>query len=183
MEVGILCPGPSLNRWLAAPVIHDLMIAVNGAATAVECDWWVGVDANPYRWWTPKGNPKRLTSWTAHRMLEQEGKLGNASWTLCENLPTDCKRDPPWTNYSMTAAMVLADHLGADRIVIHGCDWKGAEYFDGPGPGLPADFSDYRWKNEQWIYGHVEGWLRNHGVEVERVTREEATQPRSDGAT
>lgn len=171
MDVAILCPGPSLRGYLAAPVKHDLTIGVNGAVLGAECDWWLGVDANPFRWWTPLGKPKRCTSWTAHQSLTEERLLGDAEWLLCENIPTDCKREPPWTNYSLTAAMVLADHLGADRIFIYGCDWKGSEYFFGEGP-FPADIGVDRWGNEQWIFGHVEGWLRSHGVEVVRVQPE-----------
>ena len=73
----------------------------------------------------------------------------------------------------MTAAMVLAEHLGAFRITLYGCDWVGDRDSSG------ALQSSYRWQNEKHAFSRVSGWLGDRGI---HVGRHKGTTKADDGA-
>jgi hypothetical protein len=117
MKIAILCPGPSLREYLAAPVRHDVTIAVNQAVRAGLCDWWVFGDPEAY--WksqTARHGAKCFTSrqsrdrvshsgpW-ANQSLPVEGVLNAAAF---EEIGTPVPWETNWHRHSMTAAMVLA---------------------------------------------------------------------------
>lgn len=174
-DVAILCPGPSLASFLAAPTQHELFIGVNRAASAWPCQWWAFNDAEVFGWFRPTGRPKIFTSNESFKRIEDKRRADHFRWTFYPAINTTCPSDPGWTNFSMTVAMVLAEYLGARAITIYGCDWEGADDWDGP-----ADYrhyrQEYRWKNEIHKVGHVIRWLESRGVSVERVV----PQPKTD---
>lgn len=168
-SVAILCGGPSLNAFLGSPADHTLYIGVNLVVTAWKCDWWAFSDAAAFSMCKPLGCPRIFTSETTYGRLPPQ-----RSDYVClthEDVNTDCPRDKNWRNYSMLTAMILAAHLIeqqklAATISIYGCDWTEGPYWDGT--RLRDHSAQYRFKNEQHWYGHVEGWLATRGIPTTR---------------
>ena len=160
MDVGILCPGPSLSGFLKTPVGHDLIIGVNRAATAYRCDWWVFGDPEAYREFTPIGSPR---IGTLARSFEA---IGPIEATVIDRLAIECPGEIRWQQFSLTAAMVLAQHLGAARIVVYGADWRGT--LDWDGTAAPVRHKD-RWASEAHRYEQVKTWLTRCNIRVVRV--------------
>lgn len=167
-SVAILCTGPSLATFLASPEAHDVYIGVNRAVEGYRCDWWVFNDSATLGYFEPIGRPRVFTSAACAGRITMRAKFDEFEHTFFHEIGTSCRTDPGWDKFSMTCAMVLAEHLGASLITIYGCDWEGSDDWCGPLLGAKSARSQYRWKNEQHKYGHVEGWLRSLGVDVVR---------------
>ncbi len=168
-SVAILCTGPSLREFLTEPETHDVFIGVNRAVAAYPCDWWVFNDSATLGLIDPIGLPRTFTSKACETRIEDREKYGRFDHTYFHDINTTCRSDPGWDRFSMTCAMVLAEHLRASKITIYGCDWKGSDDWCGAMLGAKSGRSEYRWKNEMHKYGHVEGWLRSLGVKVVRM--------------
>ena len=173
-SIAILCPGPSLSGFIAAPVTHDVYIGVNLAAQGFPCVWWVFNDWQAFAEMPPLGRPRLFTSNAVASRLQLDNPPVTTEWDWLtfEESETSCPSDPGWRYFSMTCAMVLAEHLGAGAVTIYGCDWRGPVYFDGSTPRR-GTFHDYRWGNEEHKYGHVAAWLGRCGVGVTRVRANE----------
>jgi len=178
MRLAILCPGPSLARGeSAAWKDYDLTLAVNRAAAAHPCDWWVFGDPEGFHQTIPQGHPNLCTprrSWAKTCNPGIEGYW----WVLAfEEIDTDVRLEFNWRNHSLTAAMVLAEWLTrrkarlaiheTDEIDIFGCDWKvGADYYDG---GVdPIAHHAHRFEGERHAYGRVAQWIAGKGIELRR---------------
>lgn len=140
----ILCPGPSLAthlpalRWMRAHT-RQLVIAVNRAADALDHDWLAAGDrrafgrdeagnlvitqiasvgvityASECRWIRDCGDPDIMRF--AHLDLRQ--------WE-------DLHPRPPELQWSLQAALILAQQLGARTIHLYGCDQTGTANWDG----------------------------------------------------
>lgn len=168
LDVGILCSGPSFKRFLETPVKHDGFIGVNQAAEAWACDWWSWGDAAAFDRFEPIGRPAIFTGRGSLQYVRRRERIAEHEWRYYEDCATPCPSDLDWRGYSMTAAMVLAETLGARRIVLYGADWCGTGYFSGSGLN-PEVNSAYRWGNEKHHYSRLKGWLASRGVVVERV--------------
>lgn len=167
-SVAILCSGPSLRDFIASPEPHDVFVGVNRAVEAHACDWWAFNDSATLGYFEPIGLPRIFTSKACELRIEDKERYGRFDHTYFHEIGTTCRSDPGWDRFSMTCAMVLAEHLGASQITIYGCDWKGSDDWCGPQQGTKQGRGDYRWQNEIHKFGHVEGWLRSLGVEVVR---------------
>jgi len=199
---GIICSGPSVRAYLEKPPAYDWVLAVNRMVQFVRCDYFVFNDHEAFGWWPTEQKPRPVcfTSNQAFKLIcnrdEGRRRADEHKWLFYPQIETQCPSDTHWTSFSMTIAMVLAEHLGAERIVIHGCDWEGSDDFDGRSPPrMPRDA--YRWNNEIHKYGLVKAWLTGRGIEVIRYgydegsdevmaatkRSQEATKRRSDEAT
>jgi len=179
MQIAILCPGPSLARHEAdAWKAYDLTIAVNRAASAHPCDWWVFGDAEGFRQTMPKGHPKVFTTKQSWAEVNRGG-LGGGWWArFFEEMHTDIVLETNWRRHSMTAAMVLGYHLfglnprnhddSGGAIDIFGCDWAvEADYFDG-GKDTIGHHSN-RFDRERHAYGRIVDRIASKGIEVRRA--------------
>jgi hypothetical protein len=167
-DIAILCPGPSLAGFLAAPVQHQLYIGVNRAVIAYPCDYWAFNDAEPFSWFEPQGRPVCFTSEAAFARIPVSPRLAEFEWLYYRDINTTCPSDPGWVNFTMTTALVLAEHLGAARVMMYGADQTGTDDWDGPPQRGRDARHEYRWQNERHKTGHVLEWMARRGVRVSR---------------
>lgn len=172
MRAVILCPGPSLARYLAAPVGADLTIGVNRAAEAVACDWLAAIDCGVVAQMPIKGRPALFTSAkTWSRALADGAAPSRFEEILLHEeiqFTTSCPASPGWKTFSITTALVLAEFLQATEIELFGADWLGVADWDGSVPPEAAHTrSDARWGAEKHKFGHVLRWLeKDCGIQV-----------------
>lgn len=171
-SVAILCPGPSLSRFLDNRPRHDTFIAVNRAASAFCVDWWAVQDEDIWRSVRPIGKPIIFSSDSLRDTFGNREPGNGFEWTTFSEVGscTKCRSKPPWWSYTLTAALVLADHISADEITIYGADMEGLEDWDGHVPASArSGRSEHRWERERYIFGHVIGWLQSErGINVTR---------------
>jgi hypothetical protein len=181
VECTILCTGPSLAHYLEAPVEQpNCSIGVNQAVEARACDWWCFSDPEAFDWFNPLGHPRIFTSRACLDIITRRADIPRFDWTFHADIGTEAHSDWAWPNYSLTCALVLAEHLGARTVEIYGCDWSGDRYFDGQ-PARRTHDMRYRWKNEQHKYGMVTDWMARKGIEVKR--RNVETEKRRNAET
>lgn len=124
--VAIVCPGPSLPaEWAARTHTPELVVAVNGAADLIQCDWWITGDCEAFGLW-PSVRP-RLGLWhqTAKRHLPEWSKP-----LLCRHWDElRCPRHPkPW-HYSIQAAVAVASLCSCgEEVELYGATWDGNGY-------------------------------------------------------
>jgi hypothetical protein len=162
MLAAILCPGPSLTRTFDTD-FGGLRIGVNRAVTAFACDWMAAIDWPLCRDWYPRalGKPALFSrAETADSFPESRTKS-------LESLFIFCPIALGWTNYSATAAIVLAAALGATQIDVYGADWTDEKDFDGVSID-GTDRTESRWAKERYIWRSVEAWLLVRGITVAR---------------
>lgn len=159
MRVALLCCGPSLGRtWPPARNRYDAVIAVNRAAL-LGCDYWACLDSPMLRRFDDlvPAKPRLLT-----RAEYRPRFSSRAGWTV-EQLAERCPV-PKFADYSATAGLVLAGHIGATAVDVFGADWT---------PEPPAPFAENRsaerFAREREIWDAVVKWLGERGVTVERV--------------
>lgn len=191
-SIAILCPGPSLGGFIAAPVEHDLHIGVNQAVEGFPCDWWAFLDAEAFERFVPMGVPACFTDERQYARIRQpaaQARVHRHHWLYLQYLERDYVGPDPF-RFSMSAAIVLAAHLigggaeerkenlcgtgdlcgtsGGAQIVVYGCDWDGPEYFKSEGVVNAADHTKDRWGAERHVFGHLQKWLGNKGIRLER---------------
>jgi hypothetical protein len=158
MKVKILCPGPSLAD--VRDVAGDLIIGVNRAALAHECDVWAAMDFPMIGNYSPKGRPILFTK-RETKVLAPERFL---SILYADDL------DGPtflWQKKTMICAMVFALRVGnASKIDLFGFDAAGTKDYDGKEAG--EDRSDKRWTDELKTYEQLVDWLGHNGCTVVR---------------
>lgn len=124
--VSIVCPGPSLpSEWAARTHTPEIVVAVNGAAALIQCDWWVVGDDAAFSLW-PSVRP-RLGLWhqTARRYLPEWSRR-----MLCRHWDElRCPRHPkPW-HYSIQAAVAVASVCSdGEAVELYGATWSGNGY-------------------------------------------------------
>lgn len=159
MIAHIICPGPSLARFIPAltylrAASRHTFIAVNRAADAIDHDWLAAGDRNAFgrdetgklfittiarvgvvtfadtcRWIRSCGDPD--VQRFAHLELRQ--------WEDLQPRPADFQ-------WSVQAALLLAQQLGAVQAHLYGCDQVGTQDWDGtPQSGR----GDQRWSRER----------------------------------
>lgn len=164
MRVAILAPGPGLERYKDDG--YGLRIGVNRAVTRFACDWWAALDYQTIGEVTPCGWPMVFTTAESVAALARRGVTLDGYLTF-EELVTDISRDTRWPMYSATAAIALAQSLGASSIDVWGAPMIGESDFDGT-TGLRNNRSRERWALERRIVACLFHWLRKHRIEIKR---------------
>jgi hypothetical protein len=175
-RIAILCSGPSVRAFLAAPIAYDAVIGVNRMASVWPCDWWACRDRGTFLGYQPLGRPRIFTSDDTWRWLTEEEpgqatieRAAGYDWTAWRDVSTSCPAVPQWKQGGFMNALILAEWLGAKTIQIHGADWEGSDDFDGP-PSVGGTRPHYRWPGERAKYAAVSGWLtETRGIRVTRV--------------
>lgn len=130
MRVAILSAGRSLRDTFDPDASFDLRIGVNSAAAMHHCDWWSCGDGQTFDRVVPIGLPAVFTldpddGWyrKQRRTAERIKRHRVMAWSqMKKQLPgaPDC-----WTNWSITAALVLAVEQGATQVHVYGHDMRG----------------------------------------------------------
>lgn len=187
MRIAIACPGPSLMA--AAEQIrtgYDLVIGVNRAPLillrasraepAVRVDAWcfdarafiavqrepIGLDYAP-RVFTSRSGETDIAAarlWKTYRAHEPRGTWDDL---MGRHPPAESE----WTNYSATAAVILAIELGAKVVHGFGMDWE-PEAADADGVRLAGDRSAGRFASERVVWGKTARYALGRGVGVAR---------------
>jgi hypothetical protein len=170
MNACVLCPGPSLGRFLGDPSRpqYDLTIGVNRAVEAISCDYWVALDTCTFGLTMVVGKPMLVTGkghyrqmcrrWPAAEEFEHLDLMGLTT----KHLPSR------WRTKSFLTAIVLAYTKGATEIDCYGVDWKGSADFDGR--TFPEQKrTEKRWAKESRSFEELKAALRRRGVTVARM--------------
>lgn len=164
VAVDVLCPGPSLATHDTFD--GDVRIGVNRAVHHATCDWWVFCDWQMFRDYRPGYMPGLFMLKLAKQDLEKKGHdLSGYTIRLFDDHKEHCPSRLGWTMYSMTAAMVFAESLGATNIRLFGVDMTDEPDWDGRTDDRNRR-SDERWREEGKILTDVTAWLNERGVEV-----------------
>lgn len=170
MIAALACPGPSLLSTFPHGDRPALVAAVNRAAHAVRCDWWVFLDHGVFERY-PLDGPNIFTSGAADYHLRNHNaeRWALQSVKLTESLGDFCDlQSPSWSTYSATTALVLLAWLGASEIRVYGADWTPAPDWDGHND--PENRRDAeRWDRERALWAAVVDWLDDRGTTVVRV--------------
>lgn len=181
MKVAILCPGPSLNRFLSAGVREEgcVYIGVNRAVQSWPCEYWSFGDLAAFQNVRPMplDDNRKIVLFTAGAHLKvlcgEERNWLEYEPLSYETVTAQMLVDIPYRNYSVLAALILADWLlrghPDKRVRVYGADMSGMAYYDGSPCGGDEDF---RWPNERHHYTQMAAYLMGRGVVVERESQE-----------
>jgi len=166
MHAILLCPGPSLAKWLTCLPDHDLSLAVNRAGLALAADWWVSLDYPLVRDIRKQllGAPRICTTEIVATSFPAEKK----DWLLTDRVRRDyCRNLHSWTFLTAPAALIVAGFLGATSITVVGADWTDEPDWDGVRLQSNDRTAD-RWAKEAVRWQAACDWLAKRGVTVER---------------
>ncbi|RMF87772.1 MAG: hypothetical protein D6741_20125 [Planctomycetota bacterium] len=157
----IACPGPSLRRAAPGAVVADVTIAVNAAIRFVDADWWLALDVEALNE-APRRVRRICTSARAYELVIEA--CPGTPVTVIDHLPIELPRSLRWEQFSLTAAIAFAHHLGAQEIKMIGVDWEGQA--DATGRVLPLR-NGQRWTRERLIVERIMEWGHQRGVKME----------------
>ena len=177
MRIALLSMGPSLHTFNETRRVFDLVIGVNGAAAAYQCDWWSAGDYQTIHGFTPTANINSPVVIGRPHIFT----IANSKDWLIENrkdLCTDGRQIVTWTdlhelygpppefdNHSGPASLVLAKHLGASKVHTYGVDMAGDKYVNGT---TNCNCNEERWAKERHEWDVLVRWLKLFGITVQR---------------
>ena len=173
MKIAILSAGPSLIESYggnASP--YDLILGVNTAAAMFECDWWSVGDADRFEEITPIGNPDVFMIGAERDKVYRSTLASRLDGVKVEEWQTAMDATGitgvrlACPNWSATAALIFAKHLGATSIDVYGADMQGAA--DVTGKETVWRCSS-RWDRERVEWAFLVKWLTDAGIEFNRV--------------
>ncbi len=88
---------------------------------------------------------------------------------MLENWWEAYPRQPGWSIFSATMALVDLHRRGMTHVDCYGIDWKGTADYDGVQAG--QNRGDDRWKQEMQIWDRTVSMLFERGMTVKRITR------------
>lgn len=148
MNIAIVARGLHHDRLPAHYPHLDIIIGVNHAAAMYPCDWWCFGDMEAGRDITPLSRPRWFTNENAALRLGRQGITPPADTLRWESLKVPGR----WTVFSSCAALVLAHHLGAPRVI-------GIGLYTVNFPG-PVAGEEQRWATERAIWQETLAALR-----------------------
>ena len=175
VTASILCPGPSLAGYTQRPPDDDerqIVIAVNRGVLAGPADWLVALDAHtigmmediPRVGWLLTGIAAWAEIETCFPAFAARVEHVPKAWLRTAWLP----RANTFLGHSFLVAIILAAHLGADRIECWGADFGGVADFDGyTSPRQKRDAG--RWRCERELYDELVRQLSLRGHCVCRI--------------
>jgi hypothetical protein len=169
--------GPSLHSFNETRRVFDLVIGVNGAAAAYQCDWWSAGDYQTIHGFTPTENinsPVVIGKPNIYTIANSRDWLFDNRKDLCSDgrqilAWTDLiplySPPPEFDNHSGPSALVLAKHLGSTAIHTFGVDMTGDKYVDG---STNHRCNEERWAVERHEWAVLVDWLRQFNITVQR---------------
>jgi len=177
MRIAVISAGPSARRTFDADASgqYDRTIGVNAAACVFACDYWSVGDTLGFQRLTPVGLPIvfAMDDSRNSNQCNCPKRFGMHQWLTWESVrdALGCSPADVWLNWSATAAMGLAVHLGATEIDVYGVDQSGMT--DVSGRTTPGR-SDARWGREVPNWYETLKWVRSRGITVNVITESEA---------
>lgn len=163
MNATLLCPGPSLSKYSGQGA--GLIVGVNRAASAHQCDVWAATDRPLIDRVQPIGSPTLFTITATRESLDRRGRPWPYMVQTHEDITGQTVTNAlhPWTRYTATAALQYLAWSGATHVDVWGCDWAGTRDWDGVhDKGVRTT---QRWKEEQAIW---QGVINATGITVTR---------------
>ena len=181
MKACILCPGPSLMCLVGTDPRsrYELIVGVNRAAEAFQCDYWVALDTCTFGMTQALGHPVLVTSAAHYRKMCLQWPGAADFESLDPKTLASHKLAPGWTTKGLLTAIVVAYAKGAGVIDCLGVDWEGTEDFDGktfPGQVRTAK----RWEKEARWFDILKTILGKQGVSVTRMTETRSVDSHSE---
>ena len=174
MRVALLSAGPSLPQMFDPDAQNDLRVGVNSAAALFHCDWWACGDGVTFARVEPIGYPALFT------LSPDDANLKANADRLSQHRvepwgPLKQRFDSPqcWTNWSLTAGLVLAVDQGASEVYVYGHDFEIAprsEVTDCVGYSLPKRRDNRDRVIRDWR--EVRKWAEGRGVPVREIQPE-----------
>lgn len=160
-RVVIACPGPSLSAWLGRMPVGVCVIAINRAACAVACDYWMALDADAFEMFSPQPPALACVSRSPHLRhptivldrREMPGAIGRLT------LPA--------------AVWFASQKLKAMAIEIVGADLAGAADWTGETAG---GRTAARWRMEEQALAEASALAASSGASVRRLSHPEARE-------
>jgi len=170
MKACVLCPGPSLSRQVGRPLRekYDIIIGVNRAVEAFECDYWVALDTRTFGMTKVVGRPVLVTNALHYRKMCTESPEAREFRHLDPKTIVPRKLCPGWSTKGLLAAVAVAHAKGAEEVDCYGVDWEGTADFDGktfPGQKRTAK----RWQKETRLFSKLAQILAKRGTTVRRI--------------
>lgn len=174
MIIAICCPGQSfVRRWSEATSKHDLVIAVNAAAKFTESDWVCAADKVWYRGlFGSEVKPPRIGYLVSNDAVKDAKQFSPdhavLGWENVALIHEHTKQGRP-INWSVQAALCLADQLGADHVILYGADGrKSVGTIDASGY-KGEDRSAERWEREESDLAFTIAMLAGRNTTVQRI--------------
>ena len=161
MRATILCPGPSLSAYKPEDR-GPMVLAVNRAALAHACDWWVALDYPMIRDNVAKVDAAIVTRRQTH--IDLKGRIDARRVVHTEDIGATIDPALGWTTYSHTSAIAFAYWYGMSGADVYGADMAGVTDFDGVAAG--ENRSDDRWSIERGILAVLLPWLNQRHFTV-----------------
>ena len=164
MHAALLSAGPSLLTAYDPRERFDVRIGVNAAAGVAACDWWACGDGQTFVEVKPIGTPVvftldsddgRVRIHRASHARKAEHRL--FSWPEVQTDAPTC-----WKEWSLTAGLVLAVDLGAERVDVFGHGPFGDT--DCVGRRFACRLTNWDRVHRDW--SDVCRWANRRGVEV-----------------
>lgn len=170
-RAAIISAGPSVVDTYDPAEPFDVRVTVNSSAQLFESDWWSVADPENFVRQVPKGAPKLLVMhpeperYTAARERYLQHEV--MGW---DELKAELD-DPPKWRFSVTAAILLAYHLGARQIEVFGHDMDGIVDCG----GYSVAKRKQNWRKIVPVWQVVEKWLGNGGATLHQHTPKTGT--------
>jgi hypothetical protein len=172
-RIAIISCGPSLaERPFIDVDAYNAVVAVNTAVVDYPAHWWVFGDLLTVRLAEPSASLQGVFvesgAWERLRGHEPEirGRLAEMGVTLWQDVTLPEFINEKWRIYTVTAALVLAWHLGGTRIDVFGHDMAGTS--DHEGRDGWRFRTEKRWEQERAIWALLTARLARDGIEVTR---------------
>lgn len=167
----ILAGGPGTEQWENHP-LPDILICMNRTATRWQGDFWVSLDALPFRDLTPIGRPILVTEQQVIDTAKRERwACARWSWMSVESLqPVGYYQLPPQATLTICTALRLAYTLRVCDTTIFGAAWQGSDDFDGP-QAIGAELNSRppeRWMLERAEVEAIMDWMTERGCTARR---------------
>ena len=167
MRVALLSAGPSLAQTFDPDAGHDLRIGVNRAVGSFHCDWWSCGDAQTFAEHEPIGYPALFTLDDTDGQFERFANTRDrltkhrvVLWSEIGNALAGRGLPASWTNWSITAGLVLAVWKGAKHVDVYGHDMSGV--VDIAGRRLDKRAEQWKRVGKDWLM--VSSWAREQGL-------------------
>lgn len=173
MIAAVCCPGQSLmRRWMESTTKHDLVITVNAAANLMDADWVCAADKSWYRGLLkPCVLPPRVGYLVAPDAAADARAFTSSQVITWENVALihrHFKEGRP-VNWSVQAALCLAEQLGADHVILYGADGRRSVGTIDASGYKGEDRTAERWEREENDLAFTIAMLAGRGTTVERI--------------
>lgn len=180
----ILCPGPSLRRYIQFEADQGCIISVNSAILKCTADYWAIIDDETFESVLNKVGQTQLkvmigdtTLWVPEKWQGRatRGKIRPIFWSFKRetfgNLPAemDIGHGWRWNERTVFAAIALAIKKGARVIRIYGADMQGSGYCVKGVENKKMVHTPERWLEERILFEQAQAICKKNQIELIRM--------------